>query len=160
MGFETIKDPTLRQNWIALIEMAHKKLADNNILLSFENFKNNGSYGKAKAGLPAVNFAFCEDSDRTWVELELKARTANGTKYKQEDLYSFLHQHVDISTISAPLKITWNEEDIRTSPRDPDGLDMRIKIYLSDPDNEKWVDAMLQLAQTFIPVLNDYKLNA
>ena len=159
MGFETIKDPVLRQNWIALIEMAHKKLADNKIILSFENFKNNGSYGKAKAGLPGVNFAFCEDSDRTWVELELKARKVNGTRFKQEDLYSFLHQHVDVSTISAPLKITWDEEDLRTSPRKPGGLDMRIKIYLSNPDNEKWADAMLQLAQSFILVLNDYKLN-
>jgi len=159
MGFETIRDPALRQNWIALIKMAHKKLADNNIPLSFETFKNNGSYGKAKAGLPAVSFAFCENSDRTWVELELKARKANGTRYAQETLYSFLQQHVDARTISAPLKITWNEEDLRTSPRDPDGLDMRIKIYLSDLDNEKWVDAMLQLARTFIPVLNDYKLN-
>jgi len=157
MGFETIKDSALRDNWKTLIDIAHNKFRDNNILLSFESFKNDGSYGKAKAGLPAVNFAFCQDSDRTWVELELKARTASRTKYQQEDLYSFLKQNGDSVTVSAPLKITWNEEDLRTSPRKPDGLDIRIKIYLSRPDNEQWVDAMLQLAQTFIPVLNDYK---
>ena len=159
MGFKTIKDPTLRQNWIALVDMAHKKLADNNISLSFENFKNNGSYGKAKAGLPGVDFAFCQDSDRTWVELDLKAKKTKEGRYPQENLYSFLQQHVDVGGISVPLKITWNEEDLRTSPRKSSGLDMKIKIYLSNPDDEKWVDAMLQLAQSFIPVLNDYKLN-
>jgi len=159
MGFETIQDLVLRQNWVALIDVANKKLAENNIILSFESFKNDGSYGKAKAGLPAVNFAFCQDSDRTWVELDLKARKISGTRSAQTDLYSFLQQEYVNPPVSSSLKITWNEEDLRTSPRKASGLDIKIKIYLLNPDKEQWVDGMLQLAQVFIPALNSYRSN-
>lgn len=157
MGFETIKDPLLRSDWIKLVGMAHEVLAGQNIPLRFETFKNDGSYGKAKAGLPGVYFAFCRDAKRVWVELELKARKINGETVSQGGLYAFLKNHAKPASHTPPLRITWNEDDLKSSSRREEGSDMRIKIYLNSMERAAWVSAMLYLAQTFVPLLDTCK---
>jgi hypothetical protein len=157
MGIETIKDSLLRKNWKDFIQLAHQNMSDQDITLEFTEFKNNGSYAKAKAGLPGVFFGFSEDSDRTWVELELKPRTVGGSKVPQDELYAFLKQRSIREPVPTPYKITWNEEDLRTSPRKESGKSKRIKIYLLNPKREEWINAMAVLAQRFIPLLNEYK---
>jgi hypothetical protein len=90
------------------------------------------------------------------VELELKPRSINGTKYSQNELYSFLKENYRNSNKQHKCKITWNEEDIESSPRNTEGGDIRIKIYLKDSNNQNWVEAMKELAEVFLPILNSY----
>lgn len=116
----------------SIIKIAHSTLNEQQIDLKFTSFKNDGTYGKAKHPLPGVWFAFAEVSDRTWVELEIKSRQSKGVKYSQDSLYSFLKENYKCSTVSNKYRITWNQEDIETSPRNPQGLDIRIKIYLNN----------------------------
>ena len=78
MGIDTIKDPSLRKNWKKFIDIAHTKLNDKQIDLLFALFKNDGSYSKAKTKFPGIYFVFAHDSNRTWVELELKAKSIKG----------------------------------------------------------------------------------
>jgi hypothetical protein len=157
MGTETIEDLELRNNWDIFINAAHQKLRENQIALSFSTFKNDGSYSKAKSGLPAVYFVFAQDSSRTWVELELKPRTSKGKRHPQTELYTFLKNSHKQESRRVILPITWIVEDIKSSPRDPDGLDIRIKMYLSNSNSEQRIDAMIQLFKEFYPLLNKYK---
>ncbi|MDY0361160.1 MAG: hypothetical protein RBR08_06895 [Desulforegulaceae bacterium] len=153
MGLETINDPILRKNWEKFINLADDRFKKENINLNFNTFKNDGSYSKAKAMLPGVYFAFAQDSRRTWVELELKARTSKGKRYSQDELYTFLKENFRNNGYKTNNKITWNEEDLANSPRNPNGLDKRIKIYLHKPTNEEWIQAMIDLSNIFMQYL-------
>ena len=102
-------------------------------------------------------FAFAQDSNRTWVELELKARTAKGKRYSQDKLYSYLRKNYKCSETLVEYPVTWNEDDLRTSPRKYEGLDMRIKIYLKNSDRKEWIDGMIKLGEYFLPLIGNYK---
>jgi hypothetical protein len=157
MGLETIKDISLRKNWKSFINNAHDEFKKKGIDLEFNVFKYDGSYAKAKDPLPAVYFAFAQDSERTWVELELKSRISKGERYSQDDLYVYLKTKSKVSNSKLFEGITWNEEDVEKSPRFSTGKDIRIKIYLKTDNRELWIDAMCQLAENFLPLLNEYR---
>jgi hypothetical protein len=157
MGTETIKDVRIRKNWENFISLAHSKLRERKIDIEFSSFKNDGSYAKAKTEYPAVYFAFAQDTNRTWVELELKARTLKGKRYSQNELYTFLKTNFKNIEGKNSYPITWNEEDLKTSPRNQNGLDIRIKIYLINNDQNSWINAMIYLTNSFNPILKKSK---
>jgi hypothetical protein len=157
MGLEIIKDTSIRKNWEQFMDYAYVEFQKKGIDLQFNNFKYDGSYAKAKGPLPAVNFAFAQDSKRTWVELELKPRTVKGKRYSQDDLYLNLKKNCKMKNSKAFSEITWNEEDIEQTPRSPAGKDIRIKIYLNSDDKELWVSSMCRLVDIFMPMLVKYK---
>ena len=158
MGLETIKDTSLRNNWERFINYAYVEFEKKGIDLDFNNFKYDGSYAKAKGPLPAVNFAFAQDSQRTWVELELKSRTSKGERYSQDDLYLYLKKNTKMNNSNAFSEITWNEEDIQQTSRSPAGKDIRIKIYLNSDNMELWVSSMCRLVEIFMPILVKYQM--
>ncbi|MFZ3156215.1 MAG: nitroreductase family protein [Smithella sp.] len=51
------------------IAMCHFELAAEE-----EGLKGNGSYGKAKTGIPSVHWAFALNNREVWIELEIKAK--------------------------------------------------------------------------------------
>ncbi len=157
MGLETIKDLLLRENWRKFIDKAHLELEKSDLKIKFTSFKNDGSYAKAKCGKPAVNFVFAQDSSRTWVELEMKPRTSSGKKYSQVALYDYLRNSSSNLNNGLYKKITWNEEDIATSPRNLEGKDFRIKVYLNSNDEKEWIMLMVEFAKLFMPILGKYK---
>lgn len=154
MGLETIKDLKLRKNWELFIEKTHIEFDKNNIPLRFTTFKDDGSYAKSQSGTPAVYFAFAEDANRTWVELELKPRMSKGEKFKQTELYNFIKETFKNSGNNNKLNITWDEDD---EFRKPGGLPIRIKEYLASSDKNEWISKMTSFVLVFLPILNGYK---
>jgi len=161
MGFETIRDKMLQENWKNFTNIAHKKLQDNGISdIIFSTFKYDGSYGKARTGLPAVYWAFAQDSYRTWVELELKSRISKNERYAQRSLYLCIKEKYNKSSNKIDI-ITWDENDRNSDMRNPAGMDIRIKIYLRDNMgsnlNEEWSATMIKFVKVFKPILDDCK---
>lgn len=159
MGLETIKDDGLRENWRKFINTAHSELNKAELgEIEFTEFKDNGSYAKAKTGIAATKWVFAKDkaSSRRWVELELKSRVLKGARCSQYKFYMFIKKTAKIKTLNMP-EVTWDEED-RKSPRKKDGKDIRIKIYLKSlnsllANDSKWISTMIQFIQIFKPII-------
>jgi len=163
MGLETIRDAIDRKYWGELIEKTHIKLNKSGFTeIKFNTFKDDASYSKAKTGVTSTYWAFAKDSQRTWVELEIKPRTSDGVKTSQTKLYNFIKSEYD-KTTSKIYKITWNDTDLISSPRRLTGQDIRIKIYLDSSagsylkDKDKWIDTMVKFIKILNPIIQRYK---
>ena len=162
MGLEIIKDAILRENWRNFIDKTHIELRKAGInQIEFTEFKNDGSYGKAKTGIPATKWVFAQDSSSSWVEFELKPRTVKGKKYPQIEFYQYIKSTYMMKTRQVN-KVTWDEEDRVSGNRNPDGQDIRIKIYMSnfekaDMKNTQWIKTMVEFIQTFQPIIQSYR---
>lgn len=166
MGLTIIKDPITRKEWEQFIAKAHQRLKENQINYDFSISNDKGTYVKAKTGAPASYYAFAQDNERTWVELELKSRTSNKKSYAQTEFYSFLKKNYKKET-DTNFEITWDPEDRNSSPRHSVSKVFRIKIYIkpkiylsnaADPAHNRWIDAMLQLIKSFSPLVRTAKL--
>lgn len=162
MGLEKIKDPLMRENWRHFINGTHIELKNANIEnIEFSEFKNDGSYAKAKTEITATKWVFAQDSSSSWVELELKPRTLNGIKSPQTIFYQFIKS--SYRKINNPInKITWNEEDLISGHRKQDCQDIRIKIYLSrfegsNLKNKQWIKTMIEFIKAFNPIIQSYR---
>lgn len=162
MGFETITDSIEKKQWNEIIKNMHDQL--NRIGMNkvqFTVFKNDGSYAKAKSGLPSVYWAFAKDQNRAWVELELKSRTKDKERFPQIGLYEYIKTNYKKLT-DKTTQIIWDEDDRRQNPRKANSLDIRIKIYLenyifSKNKNEVWLNTMIDLIKKFDPIIQSYK---
>ncbi len=144
--------------WYKILTRTYEKLHENDFPeIIFSQIKYDDSYCKAGAGIPAVYWAFAKDSERTWIELELKARTKNREPYPQKNLYSCIKEgYTDSENIIQG--IVWDEDD-RHHPRMENSHVFRIKVYLHDiyflGQTEEWANAMVKFIQVFSPILNN-----
>ena len=160
MGLETIRDPIIRNNWQKLVDYTHSELMKKGYPdIKFNTFKDNGSYGKAKTGIPSVHWVFALNNREVWIELEIKAK--NGQP--QESVYNQIHaKSVEIEK-KLGYKIRWNKEDLIISSRRETGGDYRIKTVMpfslddvrSRKSNtiESWAERMVLFIQVFSPFL-------
>jgi len=155
MRFATIRNPLMRKQWEEFIETAHGKLRAENIDLRFRTVKNDGSAARASTVLPAVYFTFAQDLGRKWVELELRPRTVAGERRPQKELYSFLKANLR-GRLSLPHRLTWIDEDCPASAALAPGDEMRIKVFLDNSDEHKWIEAMVRLARRTLPFLDRF----
>lgn len=162
MGLETITDPIERKQWDEIIKNVHHQLSRMGMdRVQFTVFKNDGSYAKAKSGVPSVYWAFAKDRNRAWVELELKSRTKSGERYRQAGLYEYIQMNYK-KLKDEKIKIIWDEDDRIHNLRQENSLDIRIKIYLEDyifnnKNNDIWVNKMIFLIKKFDPIIQAHK---
>ena len=158
MGFETIKNQIDRDNWLKIIDKLHMELENNGIThIEFSEFKHDGSYGKAKTGLPATKWVLAQTSSNTWVELELKPRKIKGITCMQHELYRYIKTSYE-SSVNQLKNITWDEKDRDLGFRNQGGNDIRIKVYLdfknsSLSKNAIWIETMIDFIKIFDPIL-------
>lgn len=157
MRFKTIRNPMKRRQWEEFIETAHWKLREQQLDLKFRTIKPDGSYAKASTVLPAVYFSFAQDFAKKWVELELKPRIVKGERKPQKELYSFLRENLRDRLLSLPHRLTWDDEEKTSSPKGMISDDIKIKVYLNDIDETQWIEAMIRLANHFLPFLNRFQ---
>ncbi len=150
MGLDMIVDLQKRNEWEELIEITHEKLKKHHFYLTFSQFKNDGSYAKAKTNLKAVYFAFAQDTTRHWVELELRKRKNS----KQDKLYDFIRINFNRKLHKTSYPITWDKEDVSGTTRRTTSNVIRIKIYINEKNKEEWSEAMIELVNSFLPILN------
>ncbi|KGO33740.1 hypothetical protein JT06_12340 [Desulfobulbus sp. Tol-SR] len=155
MRLTHIRNPLKRRQWEEFIESAHGKLRAENIDLRFRTVKGDGSAARASTVLPAVYFAFAQDWGRKWVELELRPRTVDGERRPQKELYSFLQANLR-GRLSLPHRLTWIDEGGPASVEQAPGDEMRIKVYLDDFDEHRWIEAMVRLARRTLPFLDRF----
>lgn len=156
MRFTTIRNPLKRRQWEQFIETAHWKLRQQQLDLTFRTIKPDGSSAKASTVLPAVYFAFAQDFAKKWVEVELKPRIVKGERKPQKELYSFLRENLRDGILSLPQRLTWQDEEETSSPEET-SEDMKIRLYLNDSDENQWIEAMIRLANHFLPCLNRFE---
>ena len=159
MAIETIKDQKKRLFWQTLINETHEKLKKKgNTDILFTTFKDDGSYGKAKTGLKSVNWVFAQDSNRKWVELELKSVVKDGERIAQKLLYGEIKSGYAKSD-KKTNNLTWDEDDPQY--RHAEGKAIRIKIYLqgnmSSNINPLWSDTMVEFINVFKPILDNIR---
>ncbi|MEA1933469.1 MAG: hypothetical protein U9N60_03445 [Thermodesulfobacteriota bacterium] len=153
MGLNAIESYPNRKFWEKFINKTHVELRKANLgEIVFDEFKNNGSYAKAKTGNTATKWVFAEDLSRRWVELELKPRTSKGVRQPQNKLYTCIKKIAKTNNLDS-FNITWDEEDRDSGNRGSGGGDIRIKIYLNDLDDSKWISKMVQFIKSFKPIL-------
>jgi len=162
MGFETIKNQIDRENWLKVIDKLHMELKKKGIThIEFSEFKYDGSYGKAKTGLPATKWVLAQSSSNTWVELELKPRKIKGLTCMQHELYQHIKTSYE-SSMNQLINITWDEKDRTAGYRDRGGNDIRIKVYLNNKysslsKNDIWIETMIDFIKVFDPILQSRK---
>jgi len=144
--------------WEENINQTHKKLKKigyNKII--FDKFKDDDSYVKAHAGLPGVYWVFAKDSERIWIELELRSRVSGGERYSQNTLYNCIQKRYSNSKNKID-NITWDEEDRQLYRRKSGSKPIRIKIYLHDRIGVSLIQecskAMVEFIKVFKPILN------
>lgn len=153
MGLEKIENENNREFWSKFINAAHSELKKAGFsAIYFDEFKNDGSYAKAKTGRTATKWVFAEDLSRRWVELELKPRTSKGDRHSQRELYTAIKKAAHMKGLDS-LNITWDEEDRNAGYRRIDGKDIRIKIYLNNLDDNQWISTMVQFIKNFQPII-------
>ena len=153
MGLERIKNENNREFWRNFISAAHSELKKAGFSeICFDEFKNDGSYAKAKTGRTATKWVFAEDLSRRWVELELKSRLSNGNRHSQRELYNSIKKTAHMRGLHS-LNITWDEEDRNAGYRRIDGKDIRIKIYLKNMDDSQWISTMVLFIKNFQPII-------
>ncbi len=162
MGLDNIKDIFLRKEWEKIIQLTKEKLLDKDIQIKISQIKSDGTHVKFTTNFTSVRVAFARDrvGPRRWVELELKGKSSKNGIYPQNELYSFLRKNFKCQSILGNHSITWNEDDLRTSPRRENGNDIRIKIYMKNQDINNWVDGFIKFAECFLPLLQEYKIIA
>ncbi|MGV1099913.1 hypothetical protein ACUUL3_10965 [Thiovibrio sp. JS02] len=153
MGLNSVKNLNNRLFWKIFIGKSDCELRNAGICeITFDEFKNDGSYAKAKTGREGTKWVYAKDSSRRWVELELKAKRLNGAMQSQNELYKIIKKNIQTQKRNS-LKITWDEEDRLSVNRKSDGGDLRIKVYLADFDDKKWISTMVLFIQEMQPML-------
>ena len=158
MTLEENKHNSSQGTWEEIIHQTHKELQKVGLDgINFSQFKYDDSYVKAHAGLPCVYWAFAKDSERTWIELELKARTRRDERYSQNDLYECIEKKYSKAKYKID-GITWDSEDRELYRRKSGSKPIRIKIYLHDRIGlsliQKCSKAMVEFIKVFMPILN------